>query len=281
MRSLRDSPEPLSSTRPGIAMPCGARKSRIASRARRRGAGRPGLLGRQRQEQRARHRVARELVDQPDDLGERQRVVGVEQPRVRAAARRAACRRRCVPPVCCQNVLNSAVGELRRAHDRARDDERAAADGVAARRTRCGCPSDRRASRRRCRRAPRRQGRGSSAHVLSSSRLAGPRDWRSRAPCRRRSPAQAEGDRLEIHQQRVGQDVVGAVGLVVEGAAVVALRREVAVVDDHVAGRCARCPAWRRPLTNAHQRSAVMNGSPPPTSTRLPSSTWSRTGPVA
>ncbi len=24
-----------------------------------------------------------------------------------------------------------------------------------------------------------------------------------------------------------------------------------------------------------------MNGSPPPTSTRLPSSTWSRTGPVA
>ena len=84
--------------------------------------------------------------------------------------------------------------------------------------------------------APRRQALRSSRTVLSIARLAGPRVEVRAQRIRGDVGHQAEVDGLEVHQQRVGQHVVGAVRLVVESAAIVALRREVAVVDDHVAG---------------------------------------------
>ena len=167
-------------------------------------------------------------------FGERQRVVGKDlrcvrgqDPDAPAAVEPAA---RLLP-----ERLERAVGEIRRTHDRPREGHGPAAGRVV--------PAERDAIPRRPVRSRDRHAAGATAAGTAVEphgivdRKVGRRGIEVRAQRIGGDVRhQAEVDGLEIHQQRVGQHVVGAVRLVVECAAVVALRREVAVVDDHVAG---------------------------------------------
>ena len=226
MRSLRESPEPFSRTSSGISMLCAGQEivDGLACRLRRRRP--PGIfLGAHGQEDRASHGVARVFVDEADDFGQRQRLVRIEQFRVgrqRAEPHAAAERAAGLLP----EGLEQAERIVGRLHDGPRHARTARSRPHSVRKARCDCrvgpsgiatmmPPDAAAARPWL-----------ESHAVVDGEVGGPGIHARAHAARRRIGHGADGDGLEIDQQRVRQHVVGLVRAVVEGRAVVALRRE-------------------------------------------------------
>ena len=202
-------------------MPCCARKCHdgVATGGGRRRTARISLCAHG-QEQRARHRVARVLVDEPDHLGERQRFVRVEQLRVRrqrAEAHAAADR----PTRLLPERAEQAVREVGRLHDGTRHRELTAPRRVPAREF--DAVAGRAFGHRDHDAAGATLARARiEADVVVDREVRGPgvrADSHGTGGCVR---YRVDGDRLEIHQQCVGKHVVRAVRQVVESAAIVA-----------------------------------------------------------
>jgi len=82
---------------------------------------------------------------------------------------------------------------------------------------------------------------------------------------------QLKFDGLEIHHERIGQDIVGAIWPPIEGAGILLRQRECRVVDDDIAANRLSGPPRASPAQKLHHRSRVMYGSPPPCRIRSPS----------